>query len=544
MPVALNRPAYVVLALAVLCYFLYCFGNGSLSLTDPDDVFYADSAKEMLDQGSFLTPIMFGQPQFEKPPLYYWLLMVVFDQIGVTAWTARFVGALFGILSVLLTYLFVRRLTDQKSGIVTALILATTIWWIGLARVVLTDLIFSVFIMLSLYAFYEWYASKRNGWLVAFAAGAALATLAKGPLGLALPLVVAIVFMAVMQDWKAIRGFLVHYWWLFFLAIGLPWYLYATLNYGDTFLNEFFVHDHWDRFLIAEHAEFDKWYFYPGMMLVSFLPWTAYLPFAFASIRKQHTLMVFALVWLLAMTVLLAIPHSKLATYISPVYPALALLLANGLHRHKPTRRRRVIGAILLLASGTALIAAIIIAPRYVPDLAVGVAVSAGVLAASTIVAAGFVLTSRVSGAIVISAAGVLAFVILSTQLVFPHLETSLTQAELPAVVNQENYQGKPILCSSIFARGIYFYSGNPVVIMSDRAKPFWSEHPVPVLSSDSQITQFLSSRDSVLCVVNPRELRRLNQLTSQMGTIDTVSRAMDKTVALYRSRESTPKMR
>lgn len=531
-----RRTILTVIALAVGCYFLYCFGNSALSLTDPDDVFYADTAKEMLTQGSFLTPLIFDQPQFEKPPLYYWLLMAIFSLIGITAWSARLVGALFGCLSVLLTYFFARRIANEKTGVLTAAILATTIWWVGLSRVVLTDLVFSTFIMVGLYAFYRWFVSRRSLWLNAFAASAALATLAKGPLGLALPLAVAIAFLAVMQEWKGIRQLLLHYWWAIFLVLTLPWYLYAAATYGDAFIREFFVHDHWHRFLTAEHADFDKWYFYPGMMLVSFLPWTAYLPFVIGPIRRSNPLVIFALVWLLVMGGLLSVPHSKLATYISPVYPALALLLALGLGQQPPVIWRKIVTGALLLAAGGALVVAIVLIPKYVSELASGAMVSCGLLAASAVVAAGLALSGRISRAVVVSGAGVLVFVVLSTQLVARHLEAGLTQAELPAIVSRTGYQGRPILCSSLYARGIFFYTGNPVVVISENPNPFWSEHPVPILSTKAQITQYLSGRDSLMCVVSPRDMRRLSELASPMGEIDTLVRAMNKTVVMYRS--------
>ena len=131
------RILVTIAGLLVLCYVLFQFGNGRVSLTDPDDVFYADTAKEMLAHHSWLTPIMFDQPQFEKPPLYYWLLMFAFQLFGVTAWAARLVGVVIGFGAVATTYLFARHVANERAGLISGIVLATSIWWIGFASYLL-----------------------------------------------------------------------------------------------------------------------------------------------------------------------------------------------------------------------------------------------------------------------------------------------------------------------------------------------------------------------------------------------------------------------
>ena len=63
-----------ILFLLIFSFLTYSYRIGSVGLTDPDETFYAQTAKEMLDGHHFLTPFIFGYPQFEKPILFYWLL--------------------------------------------------------------------------------------------------------------------------------------------------------------------------------------------------------------------------------------------------------------------------------------------------------------------------------------------------------------------------------------------------------------------------------------------------------------------------------------
>ena len=61
--------------LLVVCVLAFGWRLGRLGLIDPDEPFYAQTAAEMLDRHDWLTPHIFGHPQFEKPPVVYWLMM-------------------------------------------------------------------------------------------------------------------------------------------------------------------------------------------------------------------------------------------------------------------------------------------------------------------------------------------------------------------------------------------------------------------------------------------------------------------------------------
>ena len=87
-----------------ICYVLFLFGNNIFKLTDPDEAFYTLTAHEMAVKNEWLTPYIFGQPQFEKPPLTYWLLQFAFKTWGESPFTARLFPALFASLGVLAIY--------------------------------------------------------------------------------------------------------------------------------------------------------------------------------------------------------------------------------------------------------------------------------------------------------------------------------------------------------------------------------------------------------------------------------------------------------
>ena len=137
----------------VVVAYLYCGLPNRLSLTDPDEVFYSQTAKEMTQQGSLVTPIIFGHPQYEKPPLFYWLLMAAFELDGVTRTAARSVPALCGLFGVIATFLFCRRVFNARIAWLAAILLATSAIYLVLSMAVLTDIALSMFMMVAFYCF-------------------------------------------------------------------------------------------------------------------------------------------------------------------------------------------------------------------------------------------------------------------------------------------------------------------------------------------------------------------------------------------------------
>ena len=340
--------------LLVLAYLFFMVGNGILSLTNPDEVFYVQTAKEMAQHHTWMTPYLFGAPQFEKPVLTYWLLRLAFIFLGVTSFAARFFPALFAALGVLAVYCLgflgfsaegARQPDGQgpasggkadKKAMTAALIVMSSGLYIGLARTVFTDLFFSVFILFSLLSFFWGYTVKEKQGMgnSLFFIFAGLAVMTKGPLGIFIPLLTVILFLAFRRDLKFITSgkFLAGF--LIFCLVALPWYMLMIKKYGRDFTHEFFYNDHWRRLMEAEHSANDRWYFYPLSAVGSMFPWSLYVIFAFVYLFKRlktgvSSFELFLSCWIAAGFLIFQPAHSKLISYIFPFFPALALLTGN-----------------------------------------------------------------------------------------------------------------------------------------------------------------------------------------------------------------------
>jgi 4-amino-4-deoxy-L-arabinose transferase-like glycosyltransferase len=527
-----HRPA-VYLALLAFAAIVIFAGMHALPLTDPDEVFYAGTAKEMLEHGRVLTPILFGEPNFEKPPLTYWLLMASFKVFGVHAAAARLVPAVFGLLGALATFFFIERIVSKGTAALAALILATAMLYLGQSIALLTDMVFSVLVAGGLYSFYAWFSEKREVFLYLFAALLGLAVMTKGPVGFVIALLTIVLFLRVTGENDVLRTFLFHPWWLVFAVIAVPWYAYATLIYGHAFTWEFFIHDNWHRILRAEHKNLDSFWFYPALMVVGIFPWTAFLAYLGASFRKYSTYVLFLGSWFLATWGIFTIAHSKLPSYILPLFPALAIALAISLESPVAMRTRTTVAAAISFLCGVSLLASPFLVKAQLALQLRPILIALAGLGAAQLAVGALLLCRRLASAVALNAGAFLAAVLVGCLTVPASATTGFTDAGVAKVVAEQGLAGQPILTSKFYVRGASFYTGSPVVVMDPHANPFWSPHPVPLLQRDDQVRAFFDAKEKVLCVIRPRDLERLDRLFAGARTNDVLSRAFDRLVVL-----------
>src|SRR5262245_27056541 len=104
MTVSIRKDLACLSALILVSGLLFGFQLGKSGLLDPDKPFYSLSAKEMLAAHDPWTPRMFGEPQFEKPILFYWVLYAAFSRLGISEFSARLGPCIAGMLTVLVVY--------------------------------------------------------------------------------------------------------------------------------------------------------------------------------------------------------------------------------------------------------------------------------------------------------------------------------------------------------------------------------------------------------------------------------------------------------
>ena len=282
------RDVLLLLALAGLLLFV---NLGKLGLTDRDEGSNAGAGREMLETGDWISPTLNYEPRYAKPAFVYWLISSSYAVLGVNEFAARLPSVLFGIGLILLQYSFLTRIFGARVGLFGALILLLNIETIGICRMVLTDPELVFFTTLACYSFWlglEGEESTRRWAFGGFYVGMACAMLAKGPVGIIIPLLATVPYLSVTRQWKAFwkKGFpLLGI--LSVCVIAAPWYLAMFWIHGADYLAAARANTT-GRFANPMEGHGGTVLFYLPVLLLGFFPWSAFLPVPLLQDSQGH----------------------------------------------------------------------------------------------------------------------------------------------------------------------------------------------------------------------------------------------------------------
>ena len=517
--------------LVLLCVLTFFVGLGRPAITDSDEAFYAEAAREMVAGGDWITPHYNGQYRFEKPVLYYWLAALAYLGAGVSELAARVPSAVAGLVLVLTTYACARRWYDEATGLLAGAITATSFGYVAVARQALPDLMLACFITLATWTALVALAAprslgpdpRRRQWL--FVAGAALAggLLTKGPVGVALPAIV-VGPLALWRCWAqrtshpdGIRALVtrlaldVGLLALVCLLLAAPWFVIMTATHGLAYLDRFFVDENVQRFVTDRYnAPRPLWYYLP-IVVGGLVPWSPLMLVWWQPIRRVaqrarrlQSVEVWLGVWALAPLLFYSVSIGKQPRYILPILPPLAVLLARGILRRlaasrshvQSPRRDRLLGVAGAL-SGTVLVLFGVFVYRAQSLLA-------GVSGATVLTGAVLLVVSGLGVSVVavssrqrlIPAAIVVASIVstLSVQYVVLSRPGPEPVEEMAALLQAAGPQSVPYGRYRVFIRNLLFYTGRPHVD----------------LVSEEHVRAFLESTDPVLCVIGEADLQQV----------------------------------
>src|SRR5262249_12576872 len=122
---------------------------------------YAQIPREMLERGEWTVPYLQDEPYLDKPPLFYWLVMLSYQLFGVQDWSARLVPALFVHGSILITYLFGRPSLGERAAFWGSLALTLAPAFVGMGRLLLLDGVLAFWVTLAIFS--SWEAMRGRG---------------------------------------------------------------------------------------------------------------------------------------------------------------------------------------------------------------------------------------------------------------------------------------------------------------------------------------------------------------------------------------------
>ena len=328
------RGLWLLLLFAIV---IWCSNLEYRKLALSDEGRYSEIPRYMAQSGDWVTPRLNGIKYFEKPPLQYWATAAAYRVFGEHHWTARLWPALTGLLGVLLMFHVGTRLYGADAGLYAALVLASSLLYTGMAHILTLDMGLTFFLGLAMAGMLlalDPRADARTNrvWMHVAAAGCALAVLSKGLIGIVLPGAVIVLYMLVKRDFALVRRLHLLSGGLLFLAISAPWFIAVSIA-NPEFPQFFFIHEHLARYTSSIHQRYQPWYYFIPILLLGILPWIVTLWDALTSALKRPRTAgfdgtLFLLLWAGFIFAFFSISGSKLPSYILPMFPALALLIA------------------------------------------------------------------------------------------------------------------------------------------------------------------------------------------------------------------------
>jgi len=355
-------------AVAVAATLVLLTNLGGPALWDEDEPKNAACSLAMFERGDWVVPTFNGRLRVEKPALVNWLHMAGFAVAGRNETGARLGSAILTSLTCLIVWQIARRSCGAPAGLLAGLAMATCVWTAVGGRSATPDAPLVFFTTLGLWCFAG--GHRRSGgepvpgwtsWHGPWRCGAALggAMLAKGPVGLAIPLLSFTLFV-LWQAWPSAEGQPHRRTRLWQAAIGLrlpvivgsamavalPWYAAVTIRTDGAWLEGFLLVHNVGRFQAPmEGHHGSALAYYPAVLAIGFFPWSIVLAAALAhaavlvgtgpaspggpAAQPRRETVRLMLCWLAAWLGVFSAAGTKLPGYVWPAYPALAVITGD-----------------------------------------------------------------------------------------------------------------------------------------------------------------------------------------------------------------------
>ena len=359
-----SRPVLILLAL--LAIFITFDDLNGRKLANPDEGRYSEISREMVASGDFVTPRLNGLKYFEKPPLQYWATAISFTLFGENEFAARLYTALCGLGCILLVAYTGKRVFDEETGMLAGLVMLSAPYFVAMSEVVTLDMGVTFWLTLAvsslLISQHSSVDFSRRRWLWLAWTGMAAAVLSKGLIGIVFPAAAVFLYCIFQRNFRLLWKLEWVVGPLVFLAITVPWFALVS-HRNPEFPQFFFIHEHVERFLSTVHRREQPWWFFFPILLAGFLPWAIALIPAFVQgwRRPPHLCREsgasgtfaphkFVLIYSIFILLFFSKSGSKLAGYILPMFPVLALVISTYVRAAEPKRLAWLVLPVLPLA--------------------------------------------------------------------------------------------------------------------------------------------------------------------------------------------------
>ena len=359
---AAPRLVLILLLAAAICpYFV---GLGSSSIWDANEAFYAETPREMLESGDYISPTFNYEPRLNKPILSYWVVTLFYWLFGISVGVQRLPIALGAVVLIgtafVLAYAAYPAATGNgrrtEAALWAALGLAITPRLLMFSRRIFIDIYITMFMALTLvfFALAERYPARRRLFLVLMYVSIGLGVLTKGPVAGVLPGLVFAVYLVIRRELRRIPEMMLPAGALIVAAIVVPWYAVLYARHGWTYIGQFFLGENVARYTQGYGVDSERGpLFYLPVLFSDSFPWSAFLiASAIAGWRSRRStaeddrvarLRTLLWLWIAVIVFFFSVSAAKQDLYIFPVVTAVAALagivIARGLEQEPRASR-------------------------------------------------------------------------------------------------------------------------------------------------------------------------------------------------------------
>jgi 4-amino-4-deoxy-L-arabinose transferase-like glycosyltransferase len=325
----MNKNLVLLLALAAVVYTANIWGTSIYIL---DEAKNAGCAMEMYQRGDWVVPTFNEALRTDKPPLHYYFMKAGFSIVGITPFGARIFSSVMGVLTVLVVFLFCRRMIHEDAAFYAGMILVSSLQLAVQFHLAVPDPYLIFFMTLGWLSFIYAYVEKKHNYYYIFYAAIALATLAKGPVAVIFSGLLVLIFLFAQRNfkWKTLMQLKLFQGTLLFLVIVLPWYIAVGVETQGAWLEQFFFKHNVNRFTssMEGHGGFPL----ASVVIVigALMPFSFFFPQAIRMIWKEQRKDAFVQFCFIAMAVVViffAFSRTILPSYPEPAVPFFAILL-------------------------------------------------------------------------------------------------------------------------------------------------------------------------------------------------------------------------
>ncbi|MEX6688554.1 glycosyltransferase family 39 protein [Danxiaibacter flavus] len=315
--------------LFALLSIILLFRLGATPIYILDEAKNSQCAREMLMNSNGIIPTFNGELRTDKPPLHYFFMMAAYKIFGQTPFAARFFSAIMGLLTVLVSYHYTKKFLNAASGFCVALVLACSTHFLFEFRLAVPDPYLIFFITLGLFSGFSWLQTQKPLDMLLTSVSLAMATLAKGPIAIALPGFCFLLWIVLKKKWPVLFSWSFLSGIIIYFIIAIPWYYAVYKATNGEWIKGFFVDHNLNRFSDPQEGHGGFFLVTILFVLIGLIPFMSFLGEVIKARKElfKNDFILFCGIVVLAFVVFFSISSTKLPNYPMPCYPFAAVIL-------------------------------------------------------------------------------------------------------------------------------------------------------------------------------------------------------------------------